>query len=319
VKGAADATHADAPCAGVRAGASAATRRKPEPRRGGYSVFSVHPACDEAACDHFPWERFGGGRMKRLWQEKIRPVLASPSFWYWQSGILLAIAVALIVRNATAASASAAAEIFRGAASLAWPGMILSCAIYFGREIRSLAPRISEVGVSGVKIAPLGPDKAEQQKIEAERAVDAASIQLKDIPGLSRTEAIAELEKRLHALLTAVSAEERVDRLVRLLAESRLEAEFERIYRVIYGSQIAGLRILNMERRVSIEDARKRFEPIAAAYPEAYRDYGFDGWLGFLINTGLVERKGDMLELSPLGRDFLLFLTARGMREDKPF
>jgi hypothetical protein len=33
----------------------------------------------------------------------------------------------------------------------------------------------------------------------------------------------------------------------------------------------------------------------------------------------LVERKGDMLELSPFGRDFLLFLTARRMREDKPF
>lgn len=204
---------------------------------------------------------------------------------------------------------------------IAWPLAIVAATWLFRSEIRGLVPRIEELGPGGVKLRRPEAAATEQKKIESGPSQASGDIQLQDIPGLGRTEAIAELEKLLHSALEAQTetAEARVNRLIRLLAEARLTAEFERIYRVIYGSQIAGLNALNSEGRVLLEDARRRFEPVALAHPDLYKDGGFDRWLGFLLHTGLVTRRDEAVELTPLGRDFLVFLTQRGYREDRPF
>jgi hypothetical protein len=59
--------------------------------------------------------------------------------------------------------------------------------------------------------------------------------------------------------MTDKSEDEKRDLFIRVLAQSQLEATFERIYNMIFGSQIAGLRRLNELGRVSIEDARAFF------------------------------------------------------------
>jgi hypothetical protein len=75
----------------------------------------------------------------------------------------------------------------------------------------------------------------------------------------SNSPAIERLERQLHTQLSAitnVSEDEKRDLLVRILAQAQLEAAFERIYNIIFGSQIAFLRRLNGPAlRLSVEDA----------------------------------------------------------------
>ena len=46
-----------------------------------------------------------------------------------------------------------------------------------------------------------------------------------------------------------------------------------------------------------------------------YASFGFDGWLGFLINSGLVIQDGEVLRISDVGRDFLFYLTEKRLFE----
>ncbi|GGJ21798.1 hypothetical protein GCM10011320_31310 [Neoroseomonas lacus] len=147
-------------------------------------------------------------------------------------------------------------------------------------------------------------------------------VKLKDLPGLDRSQAIGDLERLLHVALEkeGVPQEDRVDRLIRLLSEARIEADFERIYRVIYGSQIRGLRMLGSEGRISLADARKRFDAVISDYPGFYKEGSFDEWLAFLTRMALVAKtEEDMLALTPLGQDFLVFLARRGYSDAKPY
>ena len=72
--------------------------------------------------------------------------------------------------------------------------------------------------------------------------------------------------------------------LIRQLAVARLSTVFERIYSLLFGSQIVGLRRLAHSDKASLEEAKDFFEPYRRQYEEFYKDYGFEGWLGFLLN-----------------------------------
>ena len=126
-------------------------------------------------------------------------------------------------------------------------------------------------------------------------------------------------ERELHASLRRFDEKEWVDVLIHVLARAQLEAAFERVYRVIFGSQIVLLRRLNGFGQISIEDAKHMFEPLERQFPELYKDYGLVGWLGFLSSEKLISFNADMAEITELGRDFLLYLVARRLPENKPF
>jgi hypothetical protein len=180
----------------------------------------------------------------------------------------------------------------------------------------------ASIAISGNPQAGSSPVAVGGDASSAGALTDPTQIVLKDLPGLGRTPAIADLERLLHAALNQGddSNEDRIDRLVRLLAEARIATEFERIYRIIFGSQIRGLRILNQEGAIPIADARQRFNAVIKDFPDFYNSNSFDSWINFLIEVALVAKDNkDMLILTPLGKDFLHFLTQRGYSENRPY
>lgn len=196
---------------------------------------------------------------------------------------------------------------------IAWPIAIVLIALAFKVEIRALLPRLRKAGPTGVELDP-----AEQQR-EAPNstAVTTTSDVIKDLPGISRTPAMEALERGIHAELQKRPEGDRVALAVRALAQSQLETAFERIYQWIFGSQILGLRRLHERTTVSVEDARQFFEEFRSKDPTAYGSYGFNEWLGFLINQGLVRRDGDAVTITEIGRDFLQYLFAQRKAENK--
>ncbi|HMJ44397.1 MAG TPA: hypothetical protein VK522_19190 [Pseudolabrys sp.] len=190
---------------------------------------------------------------------------------------------------------------------LAWPAVALILGFLFKTELRSLFPRIIKAGPGGIEL-----DREKQR-------IPRSTGELQELPGLQRTAKMAEIEKSIHQALELYDSNKQVDLLVRHLAQSRLETVFERIYGAIFGSQILGLRALANTGggSVSKEEAIKFFDDVKSKYPEFYGKSTFEDWISFLRSFELVRDNGNSVEITELGRDFLLYLTARGLSENK--
>ena len=66
-----------------------------------------------------------------------------------------------------------------------------------------------------------------------------------------------------------------------------------------------------------IADAKAYYDKAKEDYPEVYKTYQFEGWLGFLKNEQLIiHHPSEMIEITLRGRDFLKYLTHWGRSAD---
>jgi hypothetical protein len=104
--------------------------------------------------------------------------------------------------------------------------------------------------------------------------------------------------------------------LTRELALKDLQLDFERIYRVIYGSQVDALRQLRQLPSGSDRDTlRMHFLQAQAAAPPvpALQARTFEAWLAWLISIGLIEVDSmNQLHLTTKGSAFLDYIDASG-------
>jgi hypothetical protein len=196
---------------------------------------------------------------------------------------------------------------------IAWPVAAFFIALLFRNELRSLLPKLRRLGPTGVEFEGSG------QQVRA----GTASIpgDLKELPGFTRSNAIADLERRLHNELNSSDhkIEDREHVLIRLLAEAQLVAHFEQTYRAIFGSQISALRELNAAGKVSESRLHEFFESARNQYASLYEGYGYEQWIDFLVRQKLIKRLGNTIEITDTGRDFLVYMTLRGIPENKLF
>ncbi|MCX7367640.1 MAG: hypothetical protein NTX90_01810 [Alphaproteobacteria bacterium] len=153
-------------------------------------------------------------------------------------------------------------------------------------------------------------------------------IKLKDLPGMSRSVEQANLERLLLFGLRTKSEipdDLQVDFLIKLLAEARLGLHFERIYRIIFGSQLRGLRRLYEKGSVTVGDARQYFNSIVSDNPAFYTEESFGSWLDFLLRAGLVRKvglhldsDGTHLQMTSFGEDFLRYVHEQRYTDDLP-
>jgi hypothetical protein len=137
-------------------------------------------------------------------------------------------------------------------------------------------------------------------------------------PAVVLRETVQLLEQRIKADLAQYAQADREPALINALAAARVAGTHEFHYNRIFGSQIAGLRLLDERGSATVAEARTFFEPYARQYPQVYSTYGFDGWLGFMLKAKLVDRTGDRLTTTPYGHDFLVYLREVRLTEIKP-
>jgi hypothetical protein len=182
---------------------------------------------------------------------------------------------------------------------LAWPIVILVLALKFKPEllsaVSSLFGRKVELEGLGFKIGV-----AEQQAVVEKPPLSETPSSFDPSP----RQAINLVETRLRNELKEVDAGKREAVLLRSLAQSRLDGAHESMYNRMYGSQIALLRLLNEELRVSIGKGCEFFKPYAETFPRIYDNYSFEAWLNFMTVNALVVQKGNDFEISEFGRDF---------------
>jgi len=194
-------------------------------------------------------------------------------------------------------------------AATAWPVALVFVATRYKEEFQSLLTRVRKASLTGVEF-----DAGNQQGVR--RPDD--DLALTDYS--RSTPAVRSLEETLSLEINKRPSEQRQAVLVHELAISRLVAHFERSYRLIFGSQIRALRLLDKdEGGVPTEEAFTFFEQVKLGNPEFYENRSFHEWSRFLIDgTGFVARRDGNYVLTDLGREFLSFLREMDYPEDKP-
>lgn len=129
--------------------------------------------------------------------------------------------------------------------------------------------------------------------------------------------ALQALQQTIQGLVAQIPPQDREAALLRGLTIARLRGAHEFIYNRIFGSQIAGLKQLDTLGPVTIDQARDFFNNSAKQFPALER-YGFDSWLGFMLNNELVVREGDNLKITVYGHDFLMYLVEARLVESRP-
>ncbi|TXM71368.1 hypothetical protein FV226_15595 [Methylobacterium sp. WL12] len=82
---------------------------------------------------------------------------------------------------------------------------------------------------------------------------------------------------------------------MRLYAIAATERKFERIHRIIFGSQLnAFVRANMLGGRISLPDLKDMFLATVQQYPKAYEEFGFDSWLKFLLDVDLLTSSADV-------------------------
>lgn len=209
---------------------------------------------------------------------------------------------------------------------LAWPLTVLLIVKTLKPEILSLLPdpvawlrRSRKLKVAGLLEIEVDAAGQQQKTLEtASATIVSGNVELREIPGLTRTEAIAELERNLHFQLKSVTAEP-VDVLVRNLAQALLEAAFGLIYAGIFGSQIEALIALEGRRVVTNDEIHKFYLKFEQKFPEVYQTYGFSGWLGFMKTNGLIVQQDVHIKITAYGDDFLGWLRAKQLSIKRPW
>ena len=205
--------------------------------------------------------------------------------------------------------------------ALAWP-VTTGLVIFWLRPalaecLRSLATRKVAITAPGVS-ATL--EAASQKEAGISPALSLPITQIVTLPPTPNPNVVAaDLEKKIAEQLAETPPEYREPILIRHLANTRIQGRHEYVYNRIFGSQIAGLKRLNDVGRASMDEARIFAKIAIEENPEFYKDYGFNGWIDFLIKNSLVNKNEEFLHITDMGKDFLRYIIEFRLTEIKPF
>jgi hypothetical protein len=111
---------------------------------------------------------------------------------------------------------------------------------------------------------------------------------------------------------------EKIEVLEHVVAGLNIQLSHERTYHQIFGSQIALLQTMQGLPPMSSDQIRSFFDDAARKYPEPYKDFPFERWLGFLTFSGLIAQRDGRYEITDYGRSFLRYLLDARLPANKP-
>jgi hypothetical protein len=133
---------------------------------------------------------------------------------------------------------------------------------------------------------------------------------------------IREQEARIRVDLSKLNLadNEAVDLLIQHLAATQLFLAAERLYRIIFGSQIAVLKHLNLYGPANRVIIQKFYDEAKEKFPQVYNPYPFESYVNFMKSQNLVITPDDInYSITILGKEFLQWMVVEGRPEEKPF
>lgn len=161
--------------------------------------------------------------------------------------------------------------------------------------------RIRSIGKTGVVLdtEQKGSARDLDPKVTAEKLLENLNTTLLN----EQAEAIR-AELRQKGLLGTPEGEKV---LVQHLASAQLGIAFADVYRLIFGSQVAALRYLNLTQNrsgVPAESLRVFYTAAAAQYEGFYKTYSYESWWKFMKDRTLIRDDDGFLSITVLGLSF---------------
>jgi hypothetical protein len=212
---------------------------------------------------------------------------------------------------------------------LSWPVITLSVFLVFRKPLIALLQRVNtlKAGKEGFSLDATVTAVAIQRepKVETGLKSNEAEERLKMVKRAVIPPSVQQREEWIRADLKKMNLDETrcetVDLLIQHLALMQATASAERIYRTIFGSQIALLKVLNTHVVTPRAGAEVVYEVAKSKFPELYNTYSFQQWLNYLISNGLITAttEPEQFSITVDGREFLKWMTDAAVMEDKPF
>jgi hypothetical protein len=131
-----------------------------------------------------------------------------------------------------------------------------------------------------------------------------------DTPYIREQEEILRRELQGRGLTDASPDTMRV--LTRSAAALWVVVDFERIYNLVYGSQLQILTHLNSVPRASEAELRPFYDAAVSQYPDVFRAYPFEPYINYLVSQHLITQQGNTFTITVKGREFLTYLIRQG-------
>lgn len=225
-------------------------------------------------------------------------------------------------------------------AAIAWPAAALIFLVFvvlvFRTQLARFFDRAESIGGDrGIRAGPRQPELENQERSLPEStslpALPPAPVSGSDAGPRLETDVmlagtdlptILERDRNVRASLERLATPSDKDKiLIRSVAAMATDREFERAYRLIYGSQINALGRLNSagEDGLSSDDVRPSYDEAARLYPDLYATYPFERWIDFLTRSGLVRDSANGYALTGWGYDFVVLLARSRYPLFKPY
>lgn len=92
----------------------------------------------------------------------------------------------------------------------------------------------------------------------------------------------------------------------------------DKIYNMIYGSQIRMLQRLNYSQTETKAELKLYYDNAVNINPKSYKDYPYENCLDFLKQNGLITMQNDNISITDIGKDFLRYIVEANLTVEKP-
>jgi hypothetical protein len=201
---------------------------------------------------------------------------------------------------------------------LKWPLVIIIIAFIFRGSITQLIQRVKSV--KGVGFG-LDTSDVKSKEVQQQKSKDLQLQKLESELNLFNKQT----REQFQAAIKKESEWDKVDDfknkfevLLRYSEALYIVLFFERIYNLIFGSQIGILKHLNSSNGVPLADVKNIYKDTIQKNNDNLKNYPFESYWGFLESRGLVviEDK-NIAKITWIGRDFLKYLIDNGLNDQK--
>jgi hypothetical protein len=190
---------------------------------------------------------------------------------------------------------------------LAWPIVVIIFVNNFKSDIAGLIQRISEMDNPFLgKFKTNNIDKQNQQNQNI-----IADPNSNDINNIDFQKIVDDKEQEI------VDLKNTTDELNKNYSIAQIELDFERIYNLIFSSQIDLLVKVNTYSQVSFSDMDDHFFKTKQLAPTVFKNWSTQLYINFLINSGLIilDNKNLQVLITTKGRAFVGYLSRMNYRK----
>lgn len=190
---------------------------------------------------------------------------------------------------------------------LIWPVTILVIVFLLRKNLRGLLDRVRKISYKDASAELSAQVRSQEKALKTTKAeAKMSGQQKKSLAAKAGTiGSIKPPKKPAETKKVIAQANEEI-----ALRDTLLD--FERIYNVIFGSQIQILLDLNSSKDgLPIQNVEALFNKTMLKWRPTFTDWGFDKYMSYLLSTGLVEIDENRLYITQKGEAFVGYLLSQ--------